>query len=289
MLVTARARLLWKRYKAVDTLWAHSVETHAEENAAGRLDVELRLHFHGLEDGLVVWPSNKRLQEHRETGGSSFTQWCWTTQWEYPMRTERYGDQGPRSGRVSQKVSSESADQVVVNYRTGAGPATAPKQSTTQQCWSDDRQPRRCKLPQDGAGGGDQTRSRTRKSDATRTMTTRKSQSGDKKPTSVGDTHEPKPRIGTKEEVCNSCLERETARRLAERGSDGREGQRKTARVGAQESVKEEQCQPQANTLIRNGSEKIGVRRRGDSSCPRSTDKNSRAISERAGRDAHRS
>ena len=79
------------------------------------------------------------------------------------MRTESRRDQGPRSGTASQKVSSESADQVVVNYRTGAGPATAPWQSTTQQCWSDDRQPRRCKLPQDGAGGADQTRSRTRK------------------------------------------------------------------------------------------------------------------------------
>ena len=50
-------------------------------------------------------------------------------------------------------------------------------------------------------------------SDATRTMTTRKSQSGDKKPTSGGDTHEPKPRIGKKEEVCNACLERETVTR----------------------------------------------------------------------------
>ena len=57
VLVTARARLLWKRHKAVDTLRAHSVETHAEENAAGRLDVELR-----LEDGLVVWPSNNLSQ-----------------------------------------------------------------------------------------------------------------------------------------------------------------------------------------------------------------------------------
>ena len=40
-------------------------------------------------------------------------------------------------------------------------------------------------------------------SDATRTMTTRKSQSGGKKATSAGDTHE----------VCNSCLERETVTR----------------------------------------------------------------------------
>ena len=86
-----------------------------------------------------------------------------------PTKSEKQVDQvshsgvGPRSGTASQKVSSESADQVVVNYRTGAGPATAPLQNTTQQCWSDDRQPRRCKLPQDGAGGADQTRSRTRK------------------------------------------------------------------------------------------------------------------------------
>ena len=36
------------------------------------------------------------------------------------MTTERHGDQGPRSGRVSQKVSSKSADQVVVNCRTGS-------------------------------------------------------------------------------------------------------------------------------------------------------------------------
>ena len=50
-------------------------------------------------------------------------------------------------------------------------------------------------------------------SDATRTMMTRKSQSGEKKPTSAGDTHEPKPRIGTEEEVCNACLERETVTR----------------------------------------------------------------------------
>ena len=51
----------------------------------------------------------------------------------------------------------------------------------------------------------------------------------------------------------------------------------KTALVGTQESVKKEQCQPQAKeqcqqqakTLIRHGSEKIRVRPRGDSSCPR--------------------
>ena len=36
----------------------------------------------------------------------------------------RHGDQGPRSGRVSQKVSSKSADQVVANNRIGTGPAT---------------------------------------------------------------------------------------------------------------------------------------------------------------------
>ena len=58
-------------------------------------------------------------------------------------KSEKHDDQvshggvGPHSGRVSQKVSSKSADQVVVNYRTGAGPATTSKQSTTQQCWSD--------------------------------------------------------------------------------------------------------------------------------------------------------
>ena len=62
----------------------------------------------------------RSANEVRETGGSSFTQWCWTTQWEYPTRTERQRDQGPRSGTASQKVSSEPADQVVVNYRTGA-------------------------------------------------------------------------------------------------------------------------------------------------------------------------
>ena len=39
---------------------------------------------------------------------------------------ERHRDQRPRRGRVSQKVSSKSADQVVVNYRSGAGPATTP-------------------------------------------------------------------------------------------------------------------------------------------------------------------
>ena len=51
--------------------------------------------------------------------------------------------------------------------------------------------------------------------------------------------------------------------------------------VGTQESEKKEwcqtqakeQCQQPAKTLIRDGSEKIGVRPRGDSSCPRSTDK----------------
>ena len=70
-------------------------------------------------------------------------------------------------------------------------------------------------------------------------------------------------------------------RRAEERGSDGREGQRKTARIGTQESVKKEQCQPQAKKqcqqqakkLIRDGSEKTGVLPRGDSSRPRGTDK----------------
>ena len=64
--------------------------------------------------------------EVRETVESSITQWCWTTQWECPKRTERDRGQEPRSGRVSQKGSSKSADQVVVNYRTGTGPATTP-------------------------------------------------------------------------------------------------------------------------------------------------------------------
>ena len=42
------------------------------------------------------------------------------------QRTERHGDEGPRHGAASRKVSSESADQVEVNYRTGASPATTP-------------------------------------------------------------------------------------------------------------------------------------------------------------------
>ena len=74
----------------------------------------------------VACESDKRDRDTPFSQRSQFTQWCWTTQWEYPMRTERQRDQGPRSGRVSQKVSSESADQVVVNNRTGAGPATTP-------------------------------------------------------------------------------------------------------------------------------------------------------------------
>ena len=41
------------------------------------------------------------------------------------QRTERHGDQGPRRGRVSQKVSSESADQVVVNLRRSSDYAVA--------------------------------------------------------------------------------------------------------------------------------------------------------------------
>ena len=53
---------------------------------------------------------------------------------------------------------SASADQDVVTYRSGAGPATTPWQRTTQQCWSEHQQPRRCKLPQYGAGGAEQTR-----------------------------------------------------------------------------------------------------------------------------------
>ena len=40
------------------------------------------------------------------------------------QRTERHGDEGPRHGAASRKVSSESAVQVVVSYCTGAGPAT---------------------------------------------------------------------------------------------------------------------------------------------------------------------
>ena len=80
------------------------------------------------------------------------------------QRTERHEDQGPRRGAACRKVSSEPADQVVVKYRTGAVSATTPLQSTTQQCWSDHQQPRRCELPQDGAGGADQTRGRARSS-----------------------------------------------------------------------------------------------------------------------------
>ena len=118
-------------------------------------------------------------------------------------------------------------------------------------------------------------------SDATRSMTTRKSQSGEQKPTSAGESHEPKPRIDTKEGVCNASSERETVTRSQtgacmsqpgeERVSDGRE--EKTAKVGTQESVNKEQCHQQAKTLIRDGSEKIGVGPRGDSSCPRNTEK----------------
>ena len=111
--------------------------------------------------------------ENRETQGSRTTLWQNITE-----------------------SSSESVDQVVVNYRTGAGPAT----STTQQCWSDHQQQRRNKLPQDGAGGADQTR----------TMTTRKSQSSEKKPTSSETRVGPKPRIGTKEKK-KSAEKRDTA------------------------------------------------------------------------------
>ena len=39
-------------------------------------------------------------------------------------------------------------------------------------------------------------------------MTTRKSQSSEKKPTSAGDAHEPKPRIGTKERCKRRSLQR---------------------------------------------------------------------------------
>ena len=131
----------------------------------------------------------------------------------YPMRTERQRDQGPRSGRVSQKVSSESADQVVVDYRTGAGPATTQSSRVLHSSAGvttdshDAVNYHKMELEE-------QTRREVaHESDATRTMTTRKSQSGEKKPTSVGDTHEPKPRIGTKEEVCNACLQRKTVTR----------------------------------------------------------------------------
>ena len=53
---------------------------------------------------------------------------------------------------------SESADQDVVTYRSGAGPATTPWQRTAQQCWCEHQQPRRCKLPQYGGGEAEQTR-----------------------------------------------------------------------------------------------------------------------------------
>ena len=108
------------------------------------------------------------------------------------MRRERHGDQGPRSGTASQKVSSESATT-----------ALAP-----------DQRLRRTSVLHSSAGVTidshdalnyhkmeleEQTRREVaHESDATRTMTTRKSQSGEKKQTSAGDTHEPKPRIGTR-------------------------------------------------------------------------------------------
>ena len=127
------------------------------------------------------------------------------------MKTERQRDQGPRSGTASQKVSSESADQVVVNSRM------AP-----------DQRLRRSRVLHSSAGVTtdshdavnyhkmeleEQTRREVaHESDASRTMTNKKSQSGEKKPTSARDKREPKPRIGTKE-VCNACLERETVTR----------------------------------------------------------------------------
>ena len=46
---------------------------------------------------------------------------------DFPSVTENRETQGrPRGGKASQKASSESADQVVVNYHSGAGPATTP-------------------------------------------------------------------------------------------------------------------------------------------------------------------
>ena len=52
------------------------------------------------------------------------------------------------------------------------------------------------------------SRTEQTESDATETMTTRKSQSGKKKPTSAGDAHEPKPRVGTKERCKRRSLQR---------------------------------------------------------------------------------
>ena len=96
--------------------------------------------------------------------------------------------------------SSESADQVVGSrvLHSSAGVTTDSHDAVNYYKMELEEQTRR---------------EVAHESDVTRTMTTRKSQSGEKKPTSVGDTHEPKLRIGTKEEVCNSCLERGTVTR----------------------------------------------------------------------------
>ena len=103
---------------------------------------------------------------------------------------------------------SESADQDVVTYRSGAGPATTPWQRTTQQCWSEHQQPRRCKLPQCGAGEAEQTRIGAHEAeiDATRTMTTRKSQAV--RPEEANE----------REDACNACWKHREVTRRRERG-----------------------------------------------------------------------
>ena len=94
-------------------------------------------------------------------------------------------------------------------------------------------------------------------------MTTRKSQSGDKKPTSVGDTHEPKPRIGTEEEVCNSfVLGARNSNPIA--AGDGRKGGQFMSQPGGEQKnadqtdVKDKEKQKNPS-LMRDGSEKIGL------------------------------
>ena len=83
-------------------------------------------------------------------------------------------------------------------------------------------------------------------SDATRMMTNRKSQSGEKKQTSARDTREAKPRIGAKE-VCNACLERETVTRS--QPATGERGQCMSQPRGEQKNadetdVKDKEKQP---------------------------------------------
>ena len=111
------------------------------------------------------------------------------TKSEKHVHTDGVGPRRSKDHAVAEyptKVSSKSADQVVVNYRIGAGTQRLRRSRVTTPASHVAVNDHKMEL--EGTGPDEKSRTKQRESDTRWTMTTRNSQSGEKKQTSARDT-----------------------------------------------------------------------------------------------------